>query len=471
MPARRRPISADNLKTTRRGDVKRRGLLWRWRRLLFAVRPRRPSSAVAGAGYVVSQIELPTEVPDRGPDHVHLRVRRRSGPVHRGARRSPPSTARRTGSTSASTRCPTWSINAVISAEDRDFFEHGGVDPVGITRAALSDIRGNSASRQGGSTITQQYVKNVYLSNERTLDRKIREAVMAIKLEQEIPKEQILENYLNTIYFGRGAYGIQAAAQAYFGKDVGEVSLPEAALLAGLIRSPQSAEPYRVPGGGPPAPAHRPRRHAPGGLHHRGRSATSPTPGSSTSSTGWPCGPRPTASRSTRPRSNVGADYFVEYVRKQLTERYGDDAVFGGGLRVYTTIDMAAQDEAYQAVVQTLDQPDDPAGALVSIDDNGQVRRHDGRPRLLADQVNLALGHAGRRRRSPAGLDVQGLRPGRGDPRGLLGRVRWSRRPSVEGLRERRRRRRLGGRAGAAAAAPPRSSRRPPARPTPPSPS
>ncbi len=110
-----------------------------------------------------------------------------------------------------------------------------------------SDIRGNSASRQGGSTITQQYVKNVYLTNERTLDRKIREAVMAIKLEQEIPKEQILENYLNTIYFGRGAYGIQAASQAYFTKDVGELSLPEAALLAGLIRSPQSAEPYRYP--------------------------------------------------------------------------------------------------------------------------------------------------------------------------------------------------------------------------------
>src|SRR5690606_2763537 len=99
---------------------------------------------------------------------------------------------------------PQVAIDAIISAEDRDFFEHSGVDPVGIGRAAWSDIRGGSASRQGGSTITQQYVKNVYLTNERTLSRKIREAVMAIKLEQEMSKEDILEAYLNTIYFGRG---------------------------------------------------------------------------------------------------------------------------------------------------------------------------------------------------------------------------------------------------------------------------
>src|SRR4029450_7665587 len=113
-------------------------------------------------------------------------------------------------------------VQAVLAAEDRDFFEHRGVDPVGIARAAWQDIRGGTAS-QGGSTITQQYVKTVYLSNERTVTRKIKEAVLAIKLEQELSKEEILERYLNAIYFGRGSYGVGTAAHAYFNVDVSQL--------------------------------------------------------------------------------------------------------------------------------------------------------------------------------------------------------------------------------------------------------
>lgn len=128
-------------------------------------------------------------------------------------------------------------IDAVLAAEDRDFYTHGGVDPVGIARALWANLR-NSDVQQGGSTITQQYVKNVYLTQERTYTRKLKEAALAVKLEREMPKQEILLRYLNTIYFGRGAYGVEAASRSYFGKPVEQLTLPEAAYLAGLIRSP-----------------------------------------------------------------------------------------------------------------------------------------------------------------------------------------------------------------------------------------
>ncbi len=125
---------------------------------------------------------------------------------------------------------------AVLSAEDRDFYEHGGFDPLGIGRAAWNNLRGGAT--QGGSTITQQLAKNLYLTQERTFDRKARELVLSMKLENTLSKDQILEDYLNTIYFGRGAYGIQAASQAYFAKDVGQLTVAEGAALASIIRSP-----------------------------------------------------------------------------------------------------------------------------------------------------------------------------------------------------------------------------------------
>ena len=133
---------------------------------------------------------------------------------------------------------------AVISAEDKDFFEHGGVDPLGIARAAVADLRGDGV-RQGGSTITQQYVKQTYLTREQTATRKIKEAVMAIKLEQQISKQEILTRYLNTVYFGRGAYGVQAASRVWFDVDVEGLQAGQAAFLAGLLRNPNGADPYK----------------------------------------------------------------------------------------------------------------------------------------------------------------------------------------------------------------------------------
>ncbi len=385
---RRRPVPAHNLRVTRSGAFKRRNVLWRWRRL-FYMATMVLVVAIAGAGFVVSQIELP-EAPAVADQTTFICTM----DVAPGQCNEATAIAELHGEQDrvnvSLDALPQVVIDSVIAAEDRDFFEHGGVDPVGIGRAAWADIRGNSASRQGGSTITQQYVKNVYLTNERTLSRKIREAVMAVKLEQEISKEQILENYLNTIYFGRGAYGIQAASQAYFAKDVGELNLPEAALLAGLIRSPERAEPLRHP-----EEATRRRRTVLDALLEEGK-ITEPERDLAAA---WPFDIppwEPSAGVEVKPAVRmIGGDYFVEYVRSQLARRFGDEAVFGGGLRVYTTIDLEMQAHAFHAVTSTLNLPDDPAGSLVAVDDNGQVRAMMGGTDFANQPVNLAVGTEG----------------------------------------------------------------------------
>ena len=157
---------------------------------------------------------------------------------------------------------------AVLATEDRDYYEHGGIDPVGIGRALYQDLRGTGAT-QGGSTITQQYVKNVYLSSERSIVRKVKEAVLAVKLERELSKDEILERYLNTIYFGRGAYGVDAASRAYYGKDVEDIGLPRGVLPG---RPHPLARGRRRPRATPRRPTRRRHtvlaRDGVGGLHH-----------------------------------------------------------------------------------------------------------------------------------------------------------------------------------------------------------
>ena len=130
---------------------------------------------------------------------------------------------------------------AVMAAENRTFYTDRAISPTGIARAALNNLRGGSL--QGGSTITQQYAKTAFLTPSRTIERKIRELIISIKLEQQLTKDEILENYLNTIYFGRGSYGINTAAQAYFGIDANQMTLPQAAVLASILRSPGNYDP------------------------------------------------------------------------------------------------------------------------------------------------------------------------------------------------------------------------------------
>jgi membrane peptidoglycan carboxypeptidase len=131
---------------------------------------------------------------------------------------------------------------AVIAAEDRSFYENSGFDPVGIARAAWSSVRGGEITG-GGSGITQQYVKNYYLTQERTVTRKIRELFIAVKIDQQMDKDQILQDYLNTIWFGRGTYGVQTAAKSYFGKPISELTLEEGAALAAILRNPGNYDP------------------------------------------------------------------------------------------------------------------------------------------------------------------------------------------------------------------------------------
>ena len=139
--------------------------------------------------------------------------------------------------------------DAAIAAEDRTFYSNSGIDPKGIVRAAFSNAKGNST--QGASTITQQYVKILYLSQERTLSRKIKEAFLSLKVQQEKSKQAILEGYLNTVYFGRGAYGVQAAANAYFNKPAKKLTVPESAMLAAVLNSPNYLSPDKGAAGRP----------------------------------------------------------------------------------------------------------------------------------------------------------------------------------------------------------------------------
>ncbi len=282
--------------------------------------------------------------------------------------------------------------HAVLSIEDRDFFKHGGVDPVGIARAAWTDIRGGS--QQGGSTITQQYVKNVFLTQERTLTRKLKEAVMAVKLEQRMTKEQILQAYLNTVYFGRGAYGVQAASRVYFGVDVSQVSLDQAAYLAGLIQGPETAD---FQGAGLPAATRRRSLvlHAMAQQHYI-------TPEQQKLFDAVPFDDAhnyklfdPSNQVNVLKGQFAGSDYFVEYVRQWLVKRYGEATVYGGGLRVYTTLDLNQQQAAYSAVNDTLDQPGDPSGALVAVDGAGHITAMMGGKNFGQSQVNLAVGTSG----------------------------------------------------------------------------
>ena len=281
-------------------------------------------------------------------------------------------------------------VNAVLSTEDRNFYHHGAVDLWGVVRAAIADIRGHG-QLQGASTISQQYVKLAYISGQRTLLRKIKEAALAIQLERKLSKNEILERYLNTIYWGRGAYGIQAAAQAYFQKNVGQLNLAEAALLASLIRSPES---LNLASAHDQAIARARRADTLKGMvrdHHI-------TAAEAAIADQTPLGTIPAKSAQlTVADAEHGTQYFVDAVRQQLVQQYGEQVVLSRGLRITTTLDPAVQDQAYEAVYGNPGglKPGEPAGALVAIDNQGQVKAMVGGRDYQASKVNLAMGTEG----------------------------------------------------------------------------
>lgn len=234
---------------------------------------------------------------------------------------------------------------AVVANEDTRFYSHMGIDPIGIIRAIWVNFRSGSLT-EGGSTITQQLAKNMFLTQERTFTRKLKEVVLALIIEQKFSKQEILQAYLNQVYFGEGAYGVEAAAQVYFGKHANELTLGESALLAGLPRGPNIYSPYIDMN----AAIDRRNTVLAGMVKEK---YITPEEANSAQQE-----PLVLAGRKNR---TVQASYFLDYVANELVGRYGANRVYRGGLKVYTTLDIKTQ-QAAEAVLNQFQ------GAVIAID-------------------------------------------------------------------------------------------------------
>jgi len=267
---------------------------------------------------------------------------------------------------------------AIVATEDKRFYEHRGIDVRGMFRALWADIRHKGAV-QGGSTITQQFVKNELTGGARSITRKLREAALAWQLEQRWSKDKILTAYLNTIYFGNGAYGVERAARTYFGHTASKLTLPEAALLAGIPEDPSLYDPVTHPG------IARSRRATVLGLMlQQGVIA----PADYRRALRAPM-PKPQDVHLSGVRGQ--APFFGEYVKAQLIDRFGAKRVFGSGFRVYTTINFRLQSLARAAVHQWLPSPDGPQAALVALNPKtGAVLAMYGGENFNKSQYNLA---------------------------------------------------------------------------------
>ncbi len=270
---------------------------------------------------------------------------------------------------------PPYLRNAVVAIEDRRFYEHHGIDVEAILRAfAANGERGRV--EQGGSTITQQVVKVLFTDGKRTVSRKIREALMANALEARADKAKVLELYLNTVYLGRGYYGVESAAKHYFGKSTSSLSLGEAATIAGVIQSPTRYCPLDHP------EAARARRDV---VLEQMMEQGYITSEQQAEAEREPMVLRPEVA----PRQN--APYFVEYVKQDLIKRLGAQRVYGGGLRVFTTLDPALQKLAEQAALKLSDKGD-PEVALVAVEHaDGKVLAMVGGRDFAENQFNLAV--------------------------------------------------------------------------------
>ncbi|WP_297569856.1 transglycosylase domain-containing protein [uncultured Anaerovibrio sp.] len=247
--------------------------------------------------------------------------------------------------------------NAFLAVEDARFYQHIGIDVRGIMRALWENIRHQSVM-EGGSTITQQLARNYYLTQEQSYHRKIQEMFLALKIEHRHTKDEILELYLNQIYFGRGAYGVQAASKAYFGKNVEDLDLNECAMLAGIPKSPN----YYSPMDNMEAAQER-KAVVLNQMAKYGYISASTA--------------QKTAAEEVhlaKPVPKEGkANYFVDYVIQTMIDKYGADGLYKGGLKIYTTLDMDAQQAAEEAMKNLPEMKDanglkQPQGALVAID-------------------------------------------------------------------------------------------------------
>ncbi|MBU4484907.1 PBP1A family penicillin-binding protein [bacterium] len=228
--------------------------------------------------------------------------------------------------------------NAVISAEDSRFYEHKGIDFKGILRAAIANVKAGSIV-QGGSTITQQVTRSLVLSSERTYARKIREAILAIRIEQQLSKDQILELYLNQIYFGNRAYGIKTAARNYFHKNLDELNISEIALLAGMPKAPSDYSPFKNPERARERQLYVLQQMYDRDIIDKETVAAELARNITIYKAGI-----------DKDYNNNFAPYFTEYVRQIVKEKYGHDVLYKGGLKIYTTLDLKIHRSAESAI-------------------------------------------------------------------------------------------------------------------------
>ncbi len=276
--------------------------------------------------------------------------------------------------------------DAIIATEDRRFYSHWGIDPIGVARAVVQNYR-RGRIVEGGSTITQQLTKVLFLTPDKSLERKLKEAVLALELERRYSKDRILEMYLNQVYFGNGAYGVEAAARTYFGKSVSELNVREAALLAGLPRAPSSYSPFDHD-----EAARRRREVVLRRLVEYGTLKDDEAKRLARSDLGL----------IPPERRRTTGQYFVDYVQQTLEAKYGADLVFKGGLNVYTTLNPGMQLAAEQALREGLKAlegraakartGEHPEGAIVTIEpQSGYVKAIVGGYDFLRSEFNRAV--------------------------------------------------------------------------------
>jgi penicillin-binding protein 1A len=251
---------------------------------------------------------------------------------------------------------------AIIASEDRSFYDHNGISLRGMARAAWADLTAGEIS-QGGSTITQQYIKQAVLQDPgRTVERKLKEAILAVKLERRYSKDQILGFYLNTVYFGRGSYGIEAAARTYFDKSAEELDVGQAAFLSGIIPSPESYQPDEN------QDAARARRD--GVLNQMVEQGYI----DQATANKW-LGKKIKIVKGGDPTTGKEqpAAYFMEWLRRELQREFGNE-LYTGGFKIHTTLDMEMQQAAEDSIASVLTEPEDPEAALVSMTSNGAIK-------------------------------------------------------------------------------------------------
>ncbi|HEY5161275.1 MAG TPA: transglycosylase domain-containing protein, partial [Gaiellaceae bacterium] len=271
-----------------------------------------------------------------------------------------------------------WMPKAVVAIEDKRFYEHGGVDYVGIVRAAIADVRARKTV-QGASTITQQLARNLYISNnKRTVGRKLKEVCLARKLDNAWSKQEILTAYMNQVFYGSNAYGVEAASETYFAKHASQLTLEQAALLAGLPQAPSRYDPSF---------------NRPAALERRNEVLKAMLDTKKISRAQYKQAvATPIRLRSGQIYKNIREPYFFSYVTDQLVKEYGAETVRSGGLKVYTTINPRMQYLARKAIRDNLYYSSDPAAAVIAIDPRtGAIKAMTGViPGHKNNQFNLA---------------------------------------------------------------------------------